>query len=562
MVRSTRGSPDRGLFIDRELRIDNTVRSLCPPPLSSSEKDDCLASGARTELLSTDQGGLRFLLAIGPPEALSAARELSDLAVTLRLNLVSFCNWNYWRATVLPLEHDFVLKHATNGITLTRKDVALILYMGEPAIPTLQANDIEYARAEHLALLMAIVALCGSESIGRLYSLCSGESDTVMSLEEVGTRFGIDPWFLPQDWCQAVLLSDSAVCRLPNTRGLSVIRGCRLSDRLSTPRWLIRRRKTFAFVTAGIVPPWTMSAFSVLEGGVSALMSFDHNILPDCNSDYQFTDRAPILVVANRGDSTASDFLRILHGLQAQPTFIDIEALCDEDGISVLANALKRYPVVLSRPMITNASRRFRQSTCHAAVLRLLQTAPSTVLNRPAASATNVSKVLHVMQLAAVGWAVPNSIATNDEEAAFAFVSQHSEGVVAKSCGSDRSVVFRLARQHFPRLSKLRNCPVLFQEAVSGVDYRIHVARHTVVVTRVTSGPASFQCAELDRAIGEMSVRTAQLLNLGLAGIDIRVRAADNQAIAFECNSMPAFTSFGGETSLAVARAIVGPDRS
>lgn len=193
-----------------------------------------------------------------------------------------------------------------------------------------------------------------------------------------------------------------------------------------------------------------------------------------------------------------------------------------------------------------------------------LDCAPCRVMNRARAMASNVSKPYQTRLLARCGFAVPETLVTNDPAEAREFRRRHGR-VVFKSISSVRSIVREL-RDDEPRLDRLRFLPTQFQAWVEGVDVRVHVAGDEVFATEIASDAADYRYPDGDTTTelrattlpGEIAARcreAARRLDLPLCGIDLR-RGASGRWTCFEANPSPAFSYYQEHTGQPIAQAV------
>jgi glutathione synthase/RimK-type ligase-like ATP-grasp enzyme len=198
--------------------------------------------------------------------------------------------------------------------------------------------------------------------------------------------------------------------------------------------------------------------------------------------------------------------------------------------------------------------------------LEWLDLAPALVVNRPRAMASNASKPYQTQLIARAGFAVPETIVTDDPAEVAAFRRTHGR-LVFKSASGVRSIVEELGERHAARLERVRDLPTQFQALVPGVDVRVHVVGEEVFATEIASeatdyryaarsGRAAKLCAvELDQAARTRCVAVAQALSLPLCGIDLR-RRPDGGWVCFEVNPMPAYSYYEGETGAPISDAL------
>jgi hypothetical protein len=205
------------------------------------------------------------------------------------------------------------------------------------------------------------------------------------------------------------------------------------------------------------------------------------------------------------------------------------------------------------------------------ALLLLQDLAPCLVVNRPAAQALNRVKPHQARLIRAMGFAVPETLVTNDAAAVREFLARHRR-VVFKSASSIRSIVRELDDAALARLAMLAHCPVQFQALVEGFDVRVHVVGPQAFATRADSdvvdyryGAGSTRLAPfaLPDDVAARCVALAASLDLPLCGIDLK-HTADGDWVCFEANPQPAFTWFdvaeGAPIAAAVAALLASAD--
>ncbi len=206
-----------------------------------------------------------------------------------------------------------------------------------------------------------------------------------------------------------------------------------------------------------------------------------------------------------------------------------------------------------------------------------LDMTPQRVANRNAAAATNASKPWQMQWIRECGFAVPETLVSNDAALVRRFVETHRR-VIYKSSSGVRSVVTELKPGDLARLHRVARLPTLFQAFVPGVDYRVHVVGRRVFCTRIDSSAVDYRYAaregceatmHADRLPADVAgrcVRLAARLGLEFAGIDLK-RTPDGRWVCFEANPSPAYSCFDDATGAAVACSLVqhlngGPDGS
>src|SRR5262249_33993705 len=150
----------------------------------------------------------------------------------------------------------------------------------------------------------------------------------------------------------------------------------------------------------------------------------------------------------------------------------------------------------------------------------------------------NSSKPYQAQLIARLGFAVPETLITNDPQSVREFYEQHGR-VVYKSISAARSIVRELTPADLPRLEQIHWCPTQFQVYVPGINVRVHVVGQQVFATKILSQATDYRyacregsdaelCAvELSDELTEKCVKLAARLDLPLAGIDLKITPAD-----------------------------------
>ncbi|MEN6438474.1 MAG: ATP-grasp domain-containing protein [Syntrophobacter sp.] len=208
------------------------------------------------------------------------------------------------------------------------------------------------------------------------------------------------------------------------------------------------------------------------------------------------------------------------------------------------------------------------RSQCHGlhnALIQWCEIAPARVVNRVAPMSTNASKPYQAQLISRQGFAVPDTLITNDPELVREF--QRDRPVIYKSISSVRSIVQALRAEDLARLDRIRWCPTQFQELIQGTNVRVHVVGAECFATAITSETTDYRYAyktgkhtelrevDLDGGLAEKCVHLARALNLPFAGIDLII-TPDEQAYCLEVNPSPGFSYYERHTGQPVARAL------
>ena len=193
-------------------------------------------------------------------------------------------------------------------------------------------------------------------------------------------------------------------------------------------------------------------------------------------------------------------------------------------------------------------------------------TSDATVVNRPAANASNASKPYQATLIRAAGLDVPETLVTSDPDLVVPFWERHG-AIVYKSASGVRSIVAQFTPEHRARLERVAHCPTQFQQYVAGVDVRIHVVAGEAFSCSIVSDDDDYRYAaargrftRIDSfdppdEIVERAIRVTDALGLLVSGIDLR-RTPDGRWFCFEVNPSPGFSYYESETGLPIAAAI------
>lgn len=193
--------------------------------------------------------------------------------------------------------------------------------------------------------------------------------------------------------------------------------------------------------------------------------------------------------------------------------------------------------------------------------------APQRVVNRLSATLSNFSKPCQAQAIIAGGFAVPETLVTNDPEAVRAFRAVHRK-VIYKSTSSIRSIVRLLDDETVRKLDQIRLLPTQFQACIEGDDVRVHVVGSAVFAARIVSEAVDYRYAgrdgldidmvpfELPAEVHERCIRLSRRLQLPFCGIDLKLRPT-GEYVCFEVNPSPAYSYYQEQTGLPISDALV-----
>ena len=200
----------------------------------------------------------------------------------------------------------------------------------------------------------------------------------------------------------------------------------------------------------------------------------------------------------------------------------------------------------------------------------LLEVFSGTVVNRPSAMGSNMSKPGQAQMITAHGLLTPPTLITNDPDAVRDFYAEHGR-IIYKSISAVRSIV----QEWLPEkdLAGVANLPTQFQAMVPGVNIRTHVIGNEVFASAIESDAIDYRygesqghdtvmtATELPPEIAASSVALTRSLGLTMSGIDLK-RTPDGAWYCFEVNPSPAYSFFetmaGQPISSALARCLAG----
>ncbi|MEA2191046.1 MAG: hypothetical protein QOI73_1167 [Solirubrobacteraceae bacterium] len=240
-------------------------------------------------------------------------------------------------------------------------------------------------------------------------------------------------------------------------------------------------------------------------------------------------------------------------------------ALEDVTGVYLRFMDDRLLPELAHEPPDSPARRQSR--AFHDLVVQWAEIAPARVVNRYGAMSSNFSKPYQAQIIAEHGFAVPETLVTNDPDLARAFVAEHGR-VIYKSISSERSIVETVEQRDLARLDAIRWCAVQFQAFVEGEDVRVHTVGGELFATAISSAatdyryaraqtgePAEMAPCELEPRLAERCGALAAALGLDLAGIDLRLTPA-GEAVCFEVNPSPVYSYYEAHTGQPMAAAI------
>jgi hypothetical protein len=209
---------------------------------------------------------------------------------------------------------------------------------------------------------------------------------------------------------------------------------------------------------------------------------------------------------------------------------------------------------------------RLHCAAVHDTLMRWYEIMPGLVLSRAADVGVNYSKPYEAQLIRAQGFAVPDTLVTNDPELARAFRSKHGR-VVYKSMSYVRSIVKILEDADLDRLGSIRACPTQFQRFIEGTNVRVHAIGGEAFATAITANATDYRYAylegdaerleamELPEDLARRCIALSGALGLAFAGIDLKI-TPDGEVYCLEVNPCPAFSYYQRHTGQPIAEAV------
>jgi hypothetical protein len=213
-----------------------------------------------------------------------------------------------------------------------------------------------------------------------------------------------------------------------------------------------------------------------------------------------------------------------------------------------------------------NSPARLHCASIHDTLMRWYEITPGLVLNRNVDVGVNYSKPYQAQLIRSQGFAIPETLITNDPERVREFHRRHG-CVIYKSISQIRSIVKTLTEDDLDRLDSIRSCPVQFQEYIPGENLRVHTVNGKTFATRITTTATDYRYAylegeeerleptKLDHDLAERCLALAKALGLGFAGIDLK-RTPRGEIYCLEVNPCPAFSYYQRHTGQPIAEAV------
>lgn len=196
------------------------------------------------------------------------------------------------------------------------------------------------------------------------------------------------------------------------------------------------------------------------------------------------------------------------------------------------------------------------------------EVAPQRVANRLSATLSNYSKPYQLQSIRKAGFAIPETLVTNEPQRVIAFRARHRR-IIYKSTSAVRSIVRVLDDAALARLEQIRALPTQFQQCIEGDNVRVHVVGNAIFAIRIVSQAIDYRYAGRDGLDVDMVPHTlpepeaercralSKRLRLPFCGIDLMLQR-DGTYVCFEVNPSPAYSYYQDMTGMPIADALVG----
>ncbi|MFD5513990.1 RimK family alpha-L-glutamate ligase [Streptomyces sp. NPDC127051] len=202
-----------------------------------------------------------------------------------------------------------------------------------------------------------------------------------------------------------------------------------------------------------------------------------------------------------------------------------------------------------------------RARATQTSIARYLRTLPwEHVVGAPWDN-SNFSKIFQLSLAGGRSWTIPETLVTNNPDAAREFARRHD--VVYKGASSSKTWANVFQPTDAARLALLARAPALFQERVIGFDVRVHVvgnqvfgeAVHTDSCDYRISQNATFNAITVPPEVKADCVDLTRAMKLVLSGIDFKV-TGDEEWFFLEANSSPCFQGYDRRAEGAISDAL------
>jgi glutathione synthase/RimK-type ligase-like ATP-grasp enzyme len=198
-------------------------------------------------------------------------------------------------------------------------------------------------------------------------------------------------------------------------------------------------------------------------------------------------------------------------------------------------------------------------------LMSLFDLLPARVVNRRRPMMSNNSKPYQALLIRQAGFAIPETLVTNDQRSLLQFTSSKGP-LVYKSMSSVRSIVAGFDDERVDRIESLRLLPTQFQRRIMGFNVRVHVIGRRLFATKILSSAVDYRYAaqegagatfcpyELTDALRNKCLQLARILELTFAGIDLIV--SPEKVYCLEVNPAPGYSYYQEATGQPISDAL------
>lgn len=213
----------------------------------------------------------------------------------------------------------------------------------------------------------------------------------------------------------------------------------------------------------------------------------------------------------------------------------------------------------------------FRQAECDAFIQGLLWSIPAYWVNDPGADRTATRKIVQLETAQRAGFAIPETLITNDPDEARSFIESRPCPVVYKRTGTSRAEFSEtriIGRADLDRLVAIRSAPTTFQDYidaecdlrvvwVDGVEWSVRIDSQAGVgrVDSRLDTSVDFVPDQLPASVSKSLATLMGALGLSFGVLDIRL-GLDGEYYFLEVNPQGQFAYLEIKTGLPIFRSL------
>ncbi|WP_028476766.1 hypothetical protein [Nocardia sp. CNY236] len=209
----------------------------------------------------------------------------------------------------------------------------------------------------------------------------------------------------------------------------------------------------------------------------------------------------------------------------------------------------------------------FRQAQCDAFVQGLLWSIPARWINDPSADRIATRKIVQLETALRAGFAVPETLITNDPDEARSFVESRPSSVVYTCPGASCAGISPtriVSKTDFATLAAIRSAPTTFQDHIDGAyDFRVVWVDGVEWTVRTESHPdLDHADPRLEASVGHLPAGVSKslatlmgALGLSFGVIELRL-ARDGEYYFLEVDPRGEFAHLEIETGLPIVRSL------